>query len=180
MSTTSLMCLFIRDFKQQKWVESIHVTRKYSAFIFWKMKPIVFGPNSKIFYLLCYIFIWTLILYRRLLLSFIHLASPNQLLSAPYFFQMHNPSVSRWNSKFWCNFSVFLLFYIFYPPGHQACEIFHEFLFFPSSILVKTLPQIQHSPNYIQRNAVWENINRSCSHISWPNTLSHPSNWTTI
>lgn len=129
MSITSLMCLFIRDFKQQKWVDSIRVTRKYSAFIFWKMKPIVFGPNSKIFYLLYYIFIWTLIPYRRLL-NFIHLASPNQLLSA-YFFQMHNPSVSCWNSKFWCNFCVFS-FYISYSPGHQACEILFSWVsFFP-------------------------------------------------
>lgn len=161
-------------------MESIHVTRKYSAFSsFGRWNPMYLILNSKIFYLLSYKFIWTSIPYHRLLLSFIHLATLNQLLSAPYFFQMHNPSVSHWNSKFWCHLCVFLFFYIFYLPGHQACEIltFMSLFFFPSSILVQTLLQIQHLPNYIQRNSVWGNINSFCSRISLPNTLSHPSNW---
>lgn len=45
---------------------------------------------------------------------------------------------------------VFLFFHIFYPLSHQACKILLSWLpsFFLSSILVQTLPQIQHFPNY--------------------------------
>lgn len=163
-------------------MESIHVTRKYSAFSsFGRWNPMYLVLNSKIFYLLSYKFIWTSIPYHGLLLSFIHLATLNQLLSAPYFFSDAQPISQSLEFKILVSsLCVFLFFHIFYLPGHQACEIltFMSLFFSPSSIVVQTLPQIQHFPNYIQRTSVWGNINSFCSRISLPNALSHPCNWT--
>lgn len=133
MLIPSLMCLSIRDFKQWKWIESIHLTRKYSAFSSsGNWNPVYLVLNSKTFYLLSYIFIWTPAPYYGLLLSFIHFASPNQLLPAPCFFQMHNPSVTLWNSKSWCHFCVFsssFVSFILLATKHVKFQ-FREFLIF--------------------------------------------------
>jgi len=163
LSVTSLVYFIIRDFEQWKWIESSHAFNQkiQCSFSFGEWEPMYLVLNSKIFYLLSCIFIWTPAPYHRCLLRFLHLASPNQLLSAPCFDQLHNPISQSLELKVLVCFPVLLNLL-----SSQASSIyFHEFLFFLSNILVQTLLQIQPFPNCVQKNSFWENINRFCNRV---------------
>lgn len=127
--------LFIHDFEQWKWIESIHLTGKYGAFSsFVRWEPVYLVLNSKIFYLF-------------------------------FFFYLNCTSISRISAKLYSpcpsgctahglvsSLCVFVIFHIFYLLSHQVCQILLSYFlfFFLSSILVQTLLQIQHFPNCIQ------------------------------
>ena len=80
------MCLFIKDFEQ--WKDRIDTfNQKIQCFFtFWKMRTNVFGSLFQILSFVVLILIRTTIPYCRLWPSFSHLTSPNQFLSAPYFY----------------------------------------------------------------------------------------------
>lgn len=125
-------------------------------------------PNSKIFFLLSYIFIWTPASHHRPLLRFLHLASPKQLLSTPCFYQLHNPSLNHRDSK---SFSVLLNLL----SSQSSSVYFNEFLFFLSNILVQTLLQIQPFPN-VCRGILFGKI-LTDSVTMYILSLSYPTDW---
>lgn len=128
-------------------IHTFNLKIQYGAFSsFGTWNPVVL--NSKIFYLLFCILTWTPAPYYRLLLSFIHLASPNQLLSAPCFYQSDAQHISCWDSKSWCH-CVFSSSVIAFILTTKHIEILFSCDSFFPIILLQTLPQIQYFLNYI-------------------------------
>lgn len=130
MSITSLMCLFIKDFEQWKWIESIHLIRKFSAFFsFGKWEPVYLVFYSRIFYLMFCSFIWIPTSHRRLLLNFIHFASSNSFCQLLAFIGCTTHQSVTGIQSLGVTLCVFL-FHIFYPVSHQTCKSLHSWLFF--------------------------------------------------
>lgn len=124
------MCLFIKDFEQ--WKDRIDTfNQKIQCFFtFWKMRTNVFGSLFQILSFVVLILIRTTIPYCRLWPSFSHLTSPNQFLSAPYFYWLYNPFSQSLGFKILVSSLCNFLFHIFYPLNHQARIVLLSWLCF--------------------------------------------------